>query len=185
MEEIKGLNRGSYIWGNRSIRNIRIECLCRLEQYESLDPKNDAHIWLLHHLFLDAINVDALAWAESWNHHPLTIPHQMTHSPTDLFVFGMMEKGVRGLDDIMGNNEEEEELPSEQDLDSFDIDWNDYDNDIIHSHHDANNICDSDDAYNPFDTHRPEQFSHVEVESVECPLTHIQVEHLDTTLEHT
>lgn len=31
-----------------------------LEAHEGLDPDLESHMWLLHHLFLDAINEDAL-----------------------------------------------------------------------------------------------------------------------------
>ena len=59
----------------RSVHNIRIERLWQdvtrgfgrkwkeffqqLEVEWGLDPNNDAHIWLLHYLFLEAINEDA------------------------------------------------------------------------------------------------------------------------------
>ncbi|PBK75392.1 hypothetical protein ARMSODRAFT_876864, partial [Armillaria solidipes] len=33
----------------------------KLKQYDSLNPKIDAYIWLLHHLFLNTINDDILA----------------------------------------------------------------------------------------------------------------------------
>ncbi|KAI0371588.1 hypothetical protein BV20DRAFT_1051599 [Pilatotrama ljubarskyi] len=74
MEEVRGLGRGSYIWG-RSVHNIRIERLWvdvtsgfgskwkeffhQLEAQHGLNVDNDAHVWLLHHLFLEAINRDA------------------------------------------------------------------------------------------------------------------------------
>ncbi|KAK0229613.1 hypothetical protein EDD85DRAFT_776109, partial [Armillaria nabsnona] len=154
----------------------------KLEQYDGLNPKMDAHIWLLHHLFLNAINDDALAWAESWNYHPLTVQHQTTHSPTDFFIFGMMEKGIRGLDDIMNAGvDDDTDLLSQEDLDSFGIDWEAYNHQATCSHHDENNARDSDDAFDPFATHRPEHYSHVDIDTLGelCPLTDEQVAQLD------
>ncbi len=42
-----------------------------LEAHDGLDINSDAHIWLLHHLFLSAINTDATVWTETWNNHTL------------------------------------------------------------------------------------------------------------------
>jgi hypothetical protein len=47
-----------------------------LEFYDALDHNSDSHIWLLHYLFLPAINYDALEWAESWNMHVLSIRNE-------------------------------------------------------------------------------------------------------------
>ena len=37
-----------------------------------LDRDNPQHIWLLHILFLDAINNDCHAFQEQWNSHPIS-----------------------------------------------------------------------------------------------------------------
>jgi hypothetical protein len=49
-----------------------------LEHHNDLDPDMGDHLWLLHHLFLDAINTDVSEWAESWNSHTgiMTIPNE-------------------------------------------------------------------------------------------------------------
>jgi hypothetical protein len=73
----------------RSVHNTRIERLwydvthafgqkwknlfIELETHHDLDPRNPAHIWLLHHLFLPHINTDAQEWADAWNSHHLQI----------------------------------------------------------------------------------------------------------------
>ncbi|KAJ7740477.1 hypothetical protein DFH07DRAFT_751592 [Mycena maculata] len=67
----------------RSVHNIRIERLwcdvtrgfgrkwsnffLALEFSAGLRPDLDAHIWLIHHLFLPAINQDAIDWVRTWN----------------------------------------------------------------------------------------------------------------------
>jgi hypothetical protein len=91
MENARGKDRGSYIWGrqvylasittvtlltcaHRSVHNIRIERLWfdftsgvgakwkiffqDLEYQAGLDPELPGHIWLIHYLFLNALNQD-------------------------------------------------------------------------------------------------------------------------------
>lgn len=73
----------------RSVHNTRIERLwydvtsgfgqkwknffADLETNCGLTPNIPAHIWLLHHLFLDAINQDAAEWVQMWNNHVIQI----------------------------------------------------------------------------------------------------------------
>lgn len=191
MEEMRGIERGSYIWGRcvtdmiisatfltfyRSVHNIRIERLWRdltlgfagkwktffqsLEQYDGLNVNSDAHIWLLHFLFLDAINRDALQWANAWNEHVITIRGERQRSPKDMFVFGMIQQGVRG----MQMNEEDDNI----DHDSYGIDWEDYENPLYRDHHFTYNTADR-DTDNPFQTHPPLHMSHIEVEEPTSP----------------
>ena len=98
---------------NRSVHNSRIERIwydvtegfggkwknffTDLEANEGLDVNNPAHIWLLHHLFLDDINRDVLVWAETWNNHKLQIRGERQQSPQEIFFFSMLEDGPRGL----------------------------------------------------------------------------------------
>ena len=72
----------------RSTRNTRIERLWvevgsqfarawraffyRLETLHRLDPNNKIHLWLLHYLFLDAINEDCDIFRQHWNSHPIS-----------------------------------------------------------------------------------------------------------------
>ena len=82
-----GLDRASFKWVS-SVFNTRIERLwvevgCqfarawrvffrRLERLHLLDRSNTHHLWLLHFLFLDAINSDCLDFQNDWNSHPIS-----------------------------------------------------------------------------------------------------------------
>ncbi|KAF9487802.1 hypothetical protein BDN71DRAFT_1485246 [Pleurotus eryngii] len=167
MEALKGVERGSYIWG-RSVHNIQIERLWR----DATLGFGQNHIWLLHHLFSDALNADALAWAEAWNTHVLSVRGERQQSPKDMFVFGMMDNGMHGLGD--GDAEE---------IAEFGIDWSDIDDTVIHAHHNSNNPTDE-LGENPFLTHQPQYLSHVPVEQPQCPFaSDDQVAELDHQIQ--
>lgn len=84
---LRGLDRASFMWGS-SVFNTRIERLWvevgrqfarawraffrRLERLHLLDRSNTRHLWLLHFLFLDAINSDCLDFQNDWNSHPIS-----------------------------------------------------------------------------------------------------------------
>lgn len=97
----------------RSVHNSRIERLWydvtegfgrkwkdffyNLEDHHHLDVSNPTHIWLLHVLFLPAINADALAWAEGWNSHKIQLDGERRRSPRQLFAQSALVDGIRGL----------------------------------------------------------------------------------------
>lgn len=170
----------------RSVHNIRIERLwCdvtrgfgrkwsqfffSLEIHYGLLPDLDAHIWLIHHLFLPAINEDAQEWAASWNEHKIRLGTERTRSPRDLFFFGMIENGLRGFDEETAAFDTDEDIDN---LEEYGIDWEElHDHDIL-AHHSENN-ADEDHSpealQNPFANDGPHTLSHVEVAEPVCPL---------------
>jgi hypothetical protein len=84
---LRGVNRASFMWGS-SVFNTRIERLwvevgkrfaqawraffMRLERLHLLNRKSQKQRWLLHYLFLDAINEDCDKFRLEWNAHPIT-----------------------------------------------------------------------------------------------------------------
>ncbi|KAF9060018.1 hypothetical protein BDP27DRAFT_1164585, partial [Rhodocollybia butyracea] len=144
--------RGSYIWG-RSVHNVRIERLWRdvtqgfgtkwynffydLEAEWGLQPDLDAHIWLLHYIFLPAINDDVLDWAEAWNHHTMTFDgEERQRSPRDMYFFGILQEDASGLLEHL-----EEEI---EDLVHYGVDWHDMANPELLNHHNQYNTNDLD-----------------------------------------
>ena len=66
--------RSERLWvelGTHFVRRWRV-FLTRLEHLHGLDPKQPAHLWLLHFLFLDAINEDCWRFQDEWNSHPVS-----------------------------------------------------------------------------------------------------------------
>jgi hypothetical protein len=137
---------------HRSVHNIRIERLWvdvtaqvgatwaehfqMLEVRHGLDINNINHIWLLHYLFLNTINVQLDFFAQSWNHHVIQIRDGPNRSPADLFGFDMFTQGVRGT-----------QLPtpinttpmSEEELEVFGVDWEGLGSDTLLQSREANN----------------------------------------------
>ncbi|KAJ7038388.1 hypothetical protein C8F04DRAFT_951132 [Mycena alexandri] len=194
MEARYGLEHGAYIWG-RSVHNIHIERLwcdvtrgfgrkwsnffLSLEVSAGLKPDLDAHVWLLHHLFLPAINQDASDWAKTWNEHKIRFDNDRTRSPRDLFFFGMIQNGLRGFN----ADQEEEEIV--EDLDAYGVDWEElHDADVIahHMEHNTDQELDPDALENPFSNDGPHRLSHVEVQEPLCPFSVEYVTQLDTHL---
>ncbi|KAJ7068442.1 hypothetical protein C8F01DRAFT_978820 [Mycena amicta] len=197
MEERYGPTHGAYIWG-RSVHNIRIERLwCdvtrgfgrkwsqffySLEIHYGLNTNLDAHIWLLHHLFLPAVNADAQEWSESWNHHKIRLADRCTTSPRDMFFFGMIENGLRGFDDL-GAPDAEDDV---ENLEEYGVDWEELHNQDTLAHHNENNPDEDQTAealQNPFSNDGPHRLSHVEVSEPPCPLSEEDLVQLNTYLE--
>jgi len=145
-----------------------------LELHEGLDCDSDAHIWLIHHLYLSVINEDALEWADAWNHHKISIRGERQWSPCDMFFFGMLQNGPQGVQLL------DDEEPVE-DIQSYGIDWEDYNNDNILNHHRHANHDDNPDD-NPFMSHRLERMTQVDVDEPGCPLMEEQITFLNLEL---
>ena len=167
---------------DRSVHNIRIERLWVdmtsafgakwktffevLEAHDGLDTNNDAHIWLLHFLFLDAINIDAEAWAATWNSHTLERRNQHHLSPHQMYLHGMIRNGVRGV--------MVEEDPG--DVDEYGIDWEDLDRQSFGEYHNQNNSSNANQDLNPFITNHPTHLSHVDLPDPRCPFNPDQIQ---------
>lgn len=178
---------------SRSVHNSRIERIwydvtegfggkwkdffTDLEANEGLDVNNPAHIWLLHHLFLDDINQDALAWAEAWNHHKLQIRGEPQQTPQEMFFFSMLEDGPRGMNGPRSQNGEgdQDRLEDGEDASTFGIDWEDMDNEELMEHYYHHNPI---QLNNPF-TAAPSTLSEVTCTPPNCPLPAESVRQLD------
>lgn len=147
-----------------------------LEAYHGLDTNLPLHIWLLHHLFLDAINLDAYEWAESWNNHRMTHPTLPVSSPRELFFNGMLTSGYRGFQPF--------DTPlSDQEAVEYGIDWQDYDSPELRSHHRSHNPQENRPEEGDYETQLPSHLSHVEVPEEISPLSPEQSSFLDFHLD--
>ncbi|KAF8549907.1 hypothetical protein OG21DRAFT_1420531, partial [Imleria badia] len=66
----------------------------RLENRHMLNPQNPHHLWILHVLFLPAINQDCRDFQLEWNCHPIDSVDTNLKSPVDLRFLGQTEFGV-------------------------------------------------------------------------------------------
>jgi hypothetical protein len=124
------------------------------------DP-DPSHIWLLHFLFLDALNEDIQEWANAWNHHKLSLEGERNKSPAELRAFSLIEHGPRGFDQAIDNIQE------------YGIDWESYHDHHIQQHHSQEN---PQEVINPFVSHQPESHLHVEIDEIQNPLTNAQMD---------
>lgn len=176
----------------RSVHNTRIERLwydlteafgrkwkkffMELEAHHGLNVNRTEHIWLLHHLFLLSIDQDAQAWAAGWNDHKLQMKGSRQRSPRDMFFFGMLQEGLRGVSTHGPADEEVEDLAS------YGVDWEVNDNEHLMSHLLDNNPEEWEDD-NPFiSSSLPGTLTEVLCDPPNCPFTEQQVSDLDTAL---
>lgn len=175
---------------NRSVDNIRIERLWvdvvrnlvdkwasffrDLETYDGLDTGLPAHIWLLHHLYLELINVELAAWADHWNNHPMDISERQIsahtrESPLSMYQFGHIRNGLRGYD----LPSLPEDVPDEE-LADYGVDHEALeDQHILRS-----NVRNNQDEPEHAGPRRPTRFSRVDVLPPNCPLTLAQLDDL-------
>ncbi|KAK7008037.1 hypothetical protein R3P38DRAFT_3593223 [Favolaschia claudopus] len=196
MLEVRGQGRGSYIFGT-SVHNIRIERLWvdwtagvgkkwsdffyLLEHEEGLDPENTAHLWLLHHLFLDSLNQDAQDWADAWNSHKISVENQPKRSPREMFMFGLLEDGPRGIGNLRFPLPVSENIDV-QEIAQWGVDWEAQAEPALMNHLSQHNEQDLATG-NPFDTdYYPQNVSEVVVETPNCPFTADEVSSLDAEL---
>lgn len=182
---------------NSSVHNIRIERLWvdwtsavgskwktffqNLEVYDALNPELYSHIWLLHYLFLDVINTEALHWANTWNSHMMTLPGQRNDSPHALRFFSVISGGGRGVDahgNVLQDFQPVADDLAPEEIEEYGIDWDAFEDHQLHNHHASENPPDH-LAHNPFVAHWPQQHNVVEVEEPDCPLTAQQLEYLN------
>jgi hypothetical protein len=178
---------------HRSVHNIRIERLWvdvtqgighnwyeffdELERFGGLDINNDAHIWLLHFLFLEPINWDLTKWAEMWNSHRMSLRGMRNQTPSELFYFGMVQQGVRGA------RLEEHDTPAIA-LEEYGVDWADIHNASINGHHRRRNPeLGREDAAAFTETTRPQQYSRVDIPETGSPMSHSQAQQLAAVVQ--
>lgn len=177
----------------RSVHNTRIERLwydvthgfgkkwkdffIALEATHGLNPSVPEHIWLLHHLFLSAVDQDAQEWAEAWNSHSLQIRGERSRSPRDMFLFSLLQDGPRGVQAHADPIDEQVE-----DVAAYGVDWDVAANPVLMQHLLQHNPQDQ-ARPNPFNiANGPAALSDVPCEPPDCPFTTEQVQWLDLIL---
>ena len=175
--------------GSRSVHNTRIERLwydvthgfgqkwknffTDLEAHEHLNPSQPHHIWLLHFLFLDALNEDCQEWVETWNSHVMQIRGERNRSPRDIFLFSLLQDGPRGL--AFSSQPPDEDIA---DPATYGIDWEVADDPTLMAHLLEHNPQEWEDE-NPFQAGRaPPSLSEVRCEEPGCPFTDAEVDYL-------
>lgn len=200
----------------RSVHNSRIERLWYdmtngfgrkwkeffqdLEANDNLNTASPAHKWLLSHLFLSALNEDAVEWQGSWNHHKMAIrgeyansyslvvavnllyhfPGQRTHTPYEMFMFEHIRRGPRGLH-ARGHTAagEDEEIG---DIQHYGIDWG-----ALRRYNEGERVVQEDIQGLlegvQVNENVPRRLANVPCEPADCPLEEEDVARLDEHLQ--
>jgi hypothetical protein len=148
-----------------------------LETHHGLEVENPSHIWLLHWLFLSAINEDATAWANTWNSHKIQLEGERRSSPHQLYLRSCLTDGIRGLPPNLDKNVTRDEEPEH--YVTYGVDWEAMDNQHLMDHHRENNPGEGGD---PPSHQHPAWINEVVCEPPDCPLTEGQVERLEEEL---
>lgn len=122
------------------------------------------------------INHDAQAWKEAWNAHKMRLPDgQPRASPHELFLFGMVDFGPRGIDIFA-----QPEVINPADLAAFGTDVSIHEDGRAMNHFLENNP-DAWDAGNPFNNAAtvPDHTNEIIVEPPSSPLAPEQIAILD------
>jgi hypothetical protein len=116
-------------------------------------------------------------WRQVWNTHKMQLKGERDQSPRELFFFGIITRGARGLsaalvpaqaeDGAIGNAEE------------YGIDWEEYEDERLMANFLSENPDDHEDEFIPG---QPGSLSIVDVVSPNCPLTAEEVSHLTRLL---
>ena len=140
------------------------ECL---ERHHGLDVDSAGHIWLLHHLYLHALNEEILEWAEHWNSHTMRLKHEANKSPRQMFMMGLRRCHLGAVGHRRAIQDEA--------AGAFRVDYEALEEGVLIDH-----MMNRDE--NPFQNHTPERFSAVRCEPPGCPLEPLQVQQLDAEL---
>ena len=117
----------------------------------------------------------------TWNNHTLSRRGEPHRTPGNMYTFGIIENGTRGIH-VAPNIPEEPAGDADDNYAGYGIDWDALDNQHIWEHHDEFNVEEG-NPINPFLTNQPDKLSHVEVHEPRCPFQPNEVDWLDAQLD--